>query len=311
MFTNTCSTRLEETKIAVTGSSGLIGRYLCSALRSSGVSVREIDLKTPNDPVDIRDFSAVQERLVACDGIIHLAAVSRVVWAQKNPSLCVSVNEQGTTQLLDAAISANKAKPPWVLFGSSREVYGQASHLPVTEADELLPMNVYARSKVYGENAMREYQCRGAPTSIVRFSSVYGCIHDHSDRVFPAFVRNAWEGKILRVDGKDNLLDFTHISDVVNGLLNVISQLMEGQSVVPLHLTSGKPISLGQLAELAIEHANTTAEVQFASPRSYDVSRFYGDPATARNVIKWAPVIDVQQGIDLFLSALDRAEGRV
>jgi hypothetical protein len=35
-----------------------------------------------------------------CQGIIQLAAVSRVVWGKQNPQLCRDINVQGTSNLL-------------------------------------------------------------------------------------------------------------------------------------------------------------------------------------------------------------------
>ncbi|MEO8630408.1 MAG: NAD-dependent epimerase/dehydratase family protein [Betaproteobacteria bacterium] len=42
-------------------------------------------------------------------------------------------------------------QPPWLIFASSREVYGQPASLPATEDAPLRPVNVYGRSKLEGE----------------------------------------------------------------------------------------------------------------------------------------------------------------
>ena len=69
--------------------------------------------------------------MAGVDGVIHLAAVSRVVWGQKNPELCWETNVTGVQNVLDAAREASSR--PWVISASSREVYGEAEHLPVSE----------------------------------------------------------------------------------------------------------------------------------------------------------------------------------
>ncbi len=78
-------------------------------------------------------------------------------------------------------------KAPWVLFTSSREVYGQPDDLPATEATALRPMNVYGRSKVAGEQIAQAALRRGLRTAVVWLANVYGATGDHVDRVVPTF----------------------------------------------------------------------------------------------------------------------------
>ena len=174
--------------ILVTGSCGLVGRRLCASLRSDGISVNELDLRGEGSNYgDITHMADIERAIRNCTGVVHLAAVSRVVWGQRDPDLCWRTNVTGVQNLAQVAL-AQKSKP-WILFSSSREVYGQAPSLPVEETTPLNPLNVYARSKSKGERIVMEACNQGLQTAVVRLSNVYGCTKDHADRVIPAFAK--------------------------------------------------------------------------------------------------------------------------
>lgn len=285
-------------RILVTGSSGLVGTALVPKLEASGFQVTGFDIAAPRreECHDVRDATVVCEAVENCVGVVHMAAVSRVVWGQEQPELCKSTNVGGTRNVIEAALAANSR--PWVVFTSSREVYGQAEALPVVENAPLKPMNVYARSKVRGEKLMREARARGLATAIVRLSNVYGSPDDYSDRVVPAFARGAVTEERLRVDGWDHTFDFTHIDDTVRGLMRIIECLEDGRrDLPPLHLLPGQPTTLGELAEMAVQIAGTDAFIVEAPPRDYDVSHFFGDPRCTEEELGWRAQIPIDEGL--------------
>jgi len=228
--------------------------------------------------------------------VVHLAAISRVVFGQRAPALCWETNVTATQRLLDAALAAPRR--PWVLFASSREVYGEPEQLPVDEDTPFCPINIYGRSKAEGERLTLAAREAGLTTAIVRCSNVYGRIADHPDRVAPAFARAAAIGGTLRVCGSATTLDFTHVDDVVRALIAVIEQLAANvRTLLPVHLVSGTGTRLDQLAELARTLGGRGARVLDAPARSYEVTRFVGDPSRARALLGWQPQIDLAEGM--------------
>lgn len=283
--------------VLVTGSCGLVGRRLCSSLRNDGFSVKELDLLGHGSSHgDVTRLADIEAAIQDCAGVVHLAAVSRVVWGQRDPDLCWRTNVTGLQNLVYSAL-AQRAKP-WVLFSSSREVYGQAPSLPVAETSSLNPLNVYARSKAEGERLVLDARNLGLHTAIVRLSNVYGCTKDHADRVIPAFARAAVEGSPLRVEGSNHTFDFTHVNDVVRGIGALIGLLESGaQSLPTVHLVSGHPTSLGELAAICCQLAKSDAALTETAPRSYDVARFYGDPSKAQKLLGWVSEISLEAGL--------------
>jgi len=294
--------------ILITGSTGLVGTALTTHLRSRGYRVLSLDLRAPDLPsrADVRDPRAVRELVCDCTGVIHLAAVSRVIWGERDPELCRSTNIGGTRNLLDAALAAPRR--PWLIFASSREVYGQPPTLPATEDTPLDPINVYGHTKLAGEAmllAARDHGLRGA---IVRLSNVYGSPADHHDRVVPAFVRAALAGQPLRVDGPDHTFDFTHLDDTARGIAMLATHLDHDKPPPPpIHLLTGAPTTLGQLAALTVELAATGAPITPAPPRAYDVAQFHGSPERARQLLDWTPRVTLRAGLTRLIAAI-RAE---
>jgi len=279
--------------ILVTGCQGLIGKALTKALNQSGYTAHGLDLRAVGASLgDIRHREDVDRALDRCVGVVHLAAVSRVIDGERDASTCWATNVEGTRNILDSALAM--ATRPWVIYASSREVYGRPSSLPVNEDAPRAPVNIYGRSKVAAEDLT---SASALQTAILRFSNVYGSTRDHADRVVPAFARQAAEGRPLRVDGRGHTFDFTHLSDTVEGILAVIERLEQGETLAPMHLVTGSPTNLGQLASLAIKLANSTSAIREEPPRSYDVDNFYGDNTRAAKLLGWRAEVTIKDGL--------------
>lgn len=283
--------------ILITGSEGLIGSALGRTLSEIGETIIRLDLQAPDYGArgDVRCPETVRRALQSCRGVVHLAAVSRVALGERDPDLCWSTNVDGTRLIAESCLAA--PSHPWLLFASSREVFGQPRELPATEETPLAPRNVYGRSKVAGERLVREAGTAGLRVAIVRFANVYGSTRDHSDRVVPAFARAAALGAPLRVEGPERTFDFIHIDDVVRALVSLIGLLDAGRVSPPINLVSGNPTTLGALAQLCVELAGTSASIVSAPPRTFEVSDFYGDPARARAILDWTPTITLREGV--------------
>ena len=108
----------------------------------------------------------------------------------------------------------------------------------------------------------------------------------------------AANGTRIRIDGKDNLFDFTYIDDVIQGVLSYICHLNKSdESLPPIHFTMGQATSLGEAAFFAQQAVEHPIEIVEAPPRDYDVARFYGDPSRAETLLNWKPCVDVQEGM--------------
>lgn len=297
-----------KSKILITGAKGLIGSEICRLLSDLKYEVIQVDRAfDPSHPgcIDTRDYASLNRLLYDCSGIIHLAAISRVVWGEQDPQQCWEVNVQATKNIVQQALLSPHR--PWVLFASSREVYGQQDKLLVTEDAPLIPMNVYAKSKVAGEEIIQEAAGQGIVTSIVRFSNVFGSPHDHKDRVIPAFCRAALQNEKLRIDGSNHVFDFTFFKDVAKGVIKIVQQLEQNKETMPtIHFTSGRGLTLNEAASTVCRLANTKFHVVEGTPRSFDVSSFVGNPDRAQKILGWKSETSFEEGVLALLTSLSQ-----
>jgi nucleoside-diphosphate-sugar epimerase len=143
----------------------------------------------------------------------------------------------------------------------------------------------------------------GVESAVVRFANVYGATNDHPNRVAPAFARGAAQGDVLRVHGRDNTFDFTHLDDVALGVLSFVEALQAGEVLPPIHLATGMPTTLGQLAELAAQMTGNRSNVIEMPAPSYNVSRFLGDPSRARELLGWQARVKIGEGMSRLIEA--------
>ncbi|MFW9804867.1 MAG: NAD-dependent epimerase/dehydratase family protein [Candidatus Thorarchaeota archaeon] len=299
-------------RILVTGSEGLIGRQLVSRLKQLDICVSTLDLLNSTQSEthhqgDVRDYNMIKDAVRGVDGVVHLAAISRVRWGFEYPRLCMNVNVQGTLNILEAIRNMNR--PPWLVFGSSREVYGNPLKLPVKEDAEYSPTNVYAVSKVSGELLCKSYnQNYGISCIVLRFSNVYGSEMDHSDRVVPRFILSAMTGTPLRLFGGRHTFDFVHLDDAVVGIHRAICLLEESgdQLYESFHLVTGIPTSLEDLASLVVDSSESSSKINLEPPEAYFPSHFYGDTTKARSLLKFEAKTSIEKGIIRLISEYKR-----
>ncbi|MFO7795682.1 MAG: NAD-dependent epimerase/dehydratase family protein [Promethearchaeati archaeon] len=289
-------------KILITGSSGFIGSHLKEFLKLKGNEVIDFDVRE-NPLEDIRDIHQLQKKLKGIGGIVHLAAVSRVKTGYENPLICASINMEGTVNVLEAA--RNNPENPWVIFGSSREVFGNPEELPATEKTHRKPINIYGISKKAGEEFCKSYsENYGLKTRVLRFSNVYTGPNDQLDRVIPKFILRAFRGENLYINGngEEMIFDFTYIDDVIKGIWGCVQDIQNrNDKYNDFILGTGKPISLKKLAEIIVEKAKKDVEIHYREARTYDVDKFYANPNKAMKFLNFEPQISLEEGIDLVI----------
>ncbi len=307
-------------KLLITGGAGFIGSSLIEPMvKDNQLTVVDIREK-PNhrgrvfDNVSYRCGDICDNRFMknvmdngGIDGIIHLAAVSRVITAEMDRKRCVVVNSEGTRWLMNACASLDT--PPWVIYGSSREVYGEPSVIPVSEEHPVNPKNAYGSSKKAAETIVTEYSTqKDVPALIFRFSNVFGSVHDYPTRVIPAFIRAAITNKRLRLDGKDHCFDFTHISDVARIICKAAEYLqggkIEGAEVV--NLLPGQGTTLMDLVHHLGDISGKELGYYTSAPRTYDVERFIGCPKKLESLLGERCHIPVKDGLKMYYREFER-----
>jgi len=291
-------------KILITGSAGFIGSALTEFLKKKDIKIVEYDIKdNPKD--DVRDFLRLKKKISKVDGVIHLAAVTRARHAQENPKLCIETNIGGTANVLEVIRELAEKKRPWLIFTSSREVFGKPKILPATEEFPKNPINVYGVTKLAGEELCRIYsESYGLIIRVLRLANVYTGKNDQLDRVIPKFIIRAAKNEDLVINGKGKeILDFIHITDVIQGTWSCVLDIEKRKKLYDdFNLATGRPTSLKELAEIIIRETKSKSKIKYRPAFSFEVDRFFGDSQKAKKILKFKPCVEVREGIRLAIA---------
>ncbi|HPM22363.1 MAG TPA: NAD-dependent epimerase/dehydratase family protein [Phycisphaerae bacterium] len=294
-------------RILITGSSGQIGTNLGLALLERGDEVVGLDLRkntwTERIPTRVCDLNVVAPGALPVSGrfdvVVHLAAHAKVFElveqphrAMENVEMCFRVLEYCRQQ----------ATP--VIFGSSREVYGDI-HRHVTDetqADFVVAESPYSASKIAGEAFIYSYaECYDLPFLVFRFSNVYGrydCDIERLERVIPLFIRRIAAGEPIVVYGREKVLDFTYVDDCTVGLVRAIDELAARRvNQQTINLAYGQGSTLQDLVNLIALALQKEPNVRYEPARSGEVTRYVADITKARQLLGYEPQMPLTGGI--------------
>jgi UDP-glucose 4-epimerase len=231
--------------------------------------------------------------------IVHLAAWAKVYQLVLQPQKALE-----NVEMSFAALEMARANDTPIIFGSSREVYGDI-HRHITEeskADFVVAESPYSASKIAGEAFFYSYaRCYKLPHLVFRFSNVYGR-YDNDEkrmqRVIPLFVRKIAQGEPIMVFGRNKTLDFTYIDDCVSGIVAGIDALASKRVVnQTINLAYGEGQTLQQLVELIEQATGTRANATYKDALTGEVTRYVADISKARQLLGYEPRTPLAQGI--------------
>ncbi len=179
--------------ILLIGGTGQIGWELARVSTLKGVVVAP-----PRDTLDLTDPDQVRRQVRALEPglIVNAAGYTAVDRAEREPELAMALNAAAPAVLAEEAkrlgIGLVHFSTDYVFGGEPRDTAGGAAR-PYRESDNPDPINVYGRTKLAGERAVRDL----VPAHlIVRTSWIYG----NRGRNFLRTVQEmAREGKELRI----------------------------------------------------------------------------------------------------------------
>lgn len=301
--------------ILITGGLGFIGTSVALTLVKQNYKVLLYDIRDNNKGEkiyenynnihfikgDTNDTNLLKEifNTYHIKGVIHLAAVSRVAIAQQNKEECVRTNLEGTVSLLNAIKKTNTTQKPWLIFGSSREVYGEPKELPVKESFEKKHVNIYGKTKIEGETMFLEFANEHKCSCLIlRFANVYGNRFDLLDRVIPRFIKAIAHNKPITIEGGNQLIDFTHIDDTVDTIIKSINYINNNKGIInDFHILPAIGWSLHQAISYIEEFTGNKAIQKVNQKRNYDVEKFVGDDSKIKNLLKSRSFLTLKEGI--------------
>ena len=298
------ATTLSGRSVLVTGGAGFIGSHLVRALAAEN-HVTVLDDRSAGHPErlpstvrfvegDVRDTDALARAGDGADLIYHLAANVSVDRSVEDPLWSHSVNVDGTLAVLEFA----RERGARVVFASSAAIYGDPTHLPVSETAPTDPRSPYGVEKLAGDGYVRAYHdLYGLETVALRFFNVFGPGQSSNGYagVVTAFVERAAAGQPLTVHGDgEQTRDFVHVDDVVAACLLAATTDHVGEA---FNVGSGRAVTVTELAETVLAAADSTAGIVHDDPRPGDVDRSCADIAKARELLGYEPSVTLADGL--------------
>jgi UDP-glucose 4-epimerase len=294
-------------RIGITGGLGVIGQALSNELRKKNIDFVLMDNARSGEFFgDINNKDDLEKLFYNCDGIVHLASVSSVRVGELDSHACYQTNVLGTLNIIDYISMFNP--PKWLLFISSREVYGKQQKYPITEGTKCTPINQYGLSKLLAEDLVKsKCQRLNINYAILRLSNVYGIQNDLPERVIPKFFHRAIKGEELVVFGEKTTCDFVHIQDVIASFITTIEKLQNNRCFSTLNICSGEETRLIELANIIIKLTGSTSRIRTLTGASYNVDRFVGSNTKAATQLGWLPEIILNQGLKMYHEDMKKA----
>ena len=225
-------------KLLVTGVTGQLGGEVVAALKSQGHDVIAADRERMNF-LQPRQAAAVVHAEQP-DWVINCAAYTQVDQAESEPDTAFTINRDTPAQLGRAVADYGGR----FLQLSTDFVFDGSKTRPYVEDDKPNPLGVYGRSKLEGEQAVRD----ALPNAVIlRTAWVYG-VNGHN--FVKTMLRLAGEGKPLRVVC-DQIGTPTWTRDIVMA----ITALIERQAAGVFHFTAAGETSWQGFANAIFEEA--------------------------------------------------------
>lgn len=232
-------------RLLVTGSTGLLGANLVFAASTrfdvvAGQRRPSVEFPQAGSVIlDLAEEEAIAETVLTVRPmvIVHCAAETRVDHCEDHPDVAMRVNVEGTAHLSRAAAAVG-ARLIYIstdsVFDGQRGIY--------TEEDDPNPLNVYARSKWLGEQAVR----RDSPDYLIIRTNIYGWNYGP---VGPQKSLAEWAlGRLRRGESVPGFQDVVFSPLLVDDLADMLLQMIVGGMRGLYHVSARDAVSKFEFA---------------------------------------------------------------
>jgi dTDP-4-dehydrorhamnose reductase len=245
-------------RLLVTGARGMLGHRVADQARERGHEVHVTDLPE----LDLTDAQAVFDHVgeIGPDAVVHCAAYTDVDGAEADEPLARRVNAEASSNVA-AAGGLNGA---FVVAVSTDYVFAGDADRPYVESDEPDPRGAYGRTKLLGEQAVRDV---GSDCAIARTAWLFGAGGKNFVDTMLALGEQRDEVRVV----SDQIGSPTWTGFLAPALVEIAERRLTGLH----HLAGGGRCSWAELAEEVFRVAGvdcavvpvTTAEFPRPAPR--------------------------------------------
>ncbi|KFL16574.1 dTDP-4-dehydrorhamnose reductase [Geobacillus stearothermophilus] len=239
-------------KVVVTGAKGQLGTDLVNILADRGYEVYGYG----RNELDITNFDQVKQVIseVNPDVVIHAAAYTKVDLAESEPDQAFLINAYGTRNV----VVSSEAVGAKLVYISTDYVFDGAVNAPYNEFAPTNPLSVYGKSKLAGEQFVRDLHSK---FFIVRTSWVYG---KHGNNFVKTMLKLAQERNELMVVN-DQVGCPTYTVDLANCIL----ELIQTEKYGIYHVSNSGHCSWYEFAKAIFEEAGIEVKVNPCTTKDF------------------------------------------
>jgi len=215
-------------KVLVIGGAGYIGSVLVNKLLKKGYKVTVFDNLLYNiNPLqkfknikfikgDIRNTDSLLRAMRGVDSVIHLAAVVGDDVCRISSDFTIEINYVATKRIAQLAKFLNIKK---FIFASTCSIYGKGEG-EFYETSPVYPLSLYAKTKLFAEEAILSLADNSFFPIILRLSTVYGSsLRPRFDLVINLLTAKALTENKITIHGGQQWRPFIHIADVADAMI--------------------------------------------------------------------------------------------
>lgn len=303
--------------VLITGGGGFLGSHLARALLQRGE--RPLLVSRRADPASLPPDLRGKVRLEAVD-LCNAGQVERL-FARERPTTvfhlagtrgrdaaaavrCAEVNVTATLRVLEAAWRHGAARI--VMTGSAEEYGAQAGTL--SESLPTRPASVYGITKAAGTALALALAEQGCPVTVLRLFTVYGP-GQPSEMFLAAALEAAVSGRAFQMTEGRQRRDFVYVTDVAEVLLAAALAPVAGRVI---NVGTGQAHALCDVARLLWRYAGAEAQLQIGARPAppHELFDTCADITLARELLGWAPRVELEPGLRRTVELLRGVEGR-
>jgi CDP-glucose 4,6-dehydratase len=307
----------QDRSVFVTGATGLVGSWLVKSLLGAGADVvclirdrvpqSELERSHLTDRIKVVRGDVCDQRLLEralgeyeINTVIHLAAQTIVGIANRNPVSTFETNIGGTWALFEASRRSPTVKQ--IVLASSDKAYGDQEQLPYDETTPLQGQHPYDVSKSCADLLAKTYAVSyGLPVAITRCGNFYGGGDLNWNRVVPGTIRSILRGQrpVIRSDG-EYVRDYFYVEDGAAAYMLLAERLAENPSLrgEAFNFSNEIQLTVRQLVDKILKLMRSTLEPDVQNQATNEIRLQYLSAAKARRVLAWAPIFELEQGLE-------------
>jgi CDP-glucose 4,6-dehydratase len=300
----------------VTGATGLVGSWAVRQLVEAGADVvclvrdwvpqselvrQDLITRTRVTRGDVRHQAYLEEVLgeYEVDTVIHLAAQTTVVVANRNPVSTFETNIGGTWALLEACRRSPSVKQ--IVLASSDKAYGDHEVLPYDESAPLQGRHPYDVSKSCADLIAQTYAVSyGTPVAVTRCGNFFGGGDLNWNRIVPGTIRSVLRGAapIIRSDGQF-VRDYFYVEDGAGAYLHLAEQI----AVLPdlygeaFNFSYELPLTVVEVVERILQEMGSDLQPVIQNEASNEIREQFLDAKKAQRMLGWKPIYDFDEGL--------------